>query len=265
MTTRDAPWPEGTPCWVDLAVEDFTQGQKFYSELLGWEVPEGHPDFGGYSTCSKDGRNVAGLSPKMAPEQPSVWTTYLAVADLELTVAKVRKQGGAVVADPMTIADMGRMAVVADPAGAVVGLWEAGGHTGFQLTDEPGALTWCENLSRGWRQNKKFYAQIFGWSYDDMSDGGFKYATFKVGDQVAGGIGQMGDDWPSGIPSHWNIYFKVEDMAAATEHVKDLDGAVVRDPWETPFGTMAAVADNHGATFMLMADNDESGPGATGG
>lgn len=264
MTTRDTAWPEGTPAWIDLAVDDFAKAQAFYSNLFGWDVPEGSEEFGGYSTCTQDGRPVAGLAPKMEPEQPSVWTTYLAVDDVDSVVAKVGENGGQVIAEPLTVGDFGRMAIVMDPAGAVAGFWQSGTHTGAQVTDEPGSLVWTENLSRGWKQNRDFYHAIFGWEYDDMSAEGFEYATFKVGGEMAGGIGQMGEDWPSDVPPHWNNYFKVADIDRAVADVKRLGGQVERGPWDTPFGRMAAVADNQGAHFMLMAEvNPESSGGGS--
>ncbi len=254
MTTRDTPWPEGTPCWLDLAVDDFAQGQAFYSGLFGWEIPEGAEEFGGYSTCTKDGRAVAGLAPKMEPDQPSVWTTYLAVDDVDAAVEKVRSNGGQVIAEPLTVAEFGRMALVMDPAGAVAGFWQPGTNTGVQVYDEPGSLVWTENLSRGWKQNREFFRAVFGWDYEDMSGGEFEYATFKVGDQTAGGIGQMGQDWSAEVPPHWNNYFKVADVDKAVDEVKRLGGQVEREPWDTPFGRMASVADNQGAHFMLMGE-----------
>lgn len=254
MTTRDTTWPEGTPCWVDLAVDDFAKAQAFYSALFGWDIPPGNPDFMGYTSCTKDGRNVAGLAPKMAADEPSAWTTYLSVADLDATVSKVREHGGQVVSDAMDIADLGRMALAVDPGGAFVGFWQSGLHTGFGLANEPGSVTWNENFSRAWKENRAFYAAVLGWEYDDMSAEGFEYATFKVDGQIAGGVGQIGENMPADMPAHWNTYFKVADTDAAVAEVERLGGSVLQPPWDTPFGRMAAVADDQGARFMVMAD-----------
>ncbi|HSE69330.1 MAG TPA: VOC family protein [Nocardioidaceae bacterium] len=258
MTARDTPWPEGTPCWVDLGVDDMEKARAFYSGLFGWEVPEGDPEMGGYSNAVKDGRAVAGLSPKMSPDQPTVWTTYLSVRDAAATMAKVTANGGRSMVEPMAVADLGTMAVAVDPAGAVVGFWQSGAHTGFRLADEPGSVTWNENLSRDWEKNKDFYAAVVGWGFDDMSGDGFEYAAFTVDGDTAGGIGRIGDDWPSDVPPHWNTYFKVAAMPSAVSRLQELGGTVLKEPWETPFGTMAAVSDDQGATFMLMADNAQS-------
>lgn len=253
MTTRETPWPAGTPCWVDLAVDDFAKAQAFYSGLFGWEVPVGPADFGGYSTCTKDGLNVAGIMPKMQPEQPSVWVTYLATDDAEATMAKVAANGGQQMVSVMPVGSMGSMAVAVDAGGAVFGLWESGDHTGFQLANEPGSVTWNEQFSRTWEDSKRFYTSLFGWTYDDLSSDGFEYATFAVDGQVAGGIGVLGAGMES-LPPYWNVYFKVADADLATGEVRRLGGTVQREAWDTPFGRMALVADDQGTPFMVMAD-----------
>lgn len=257
MTTRDTNWPPGTPCWVDLGVDDFARAQAFYSALFGWEIEPGPQEYGGYSTCTKGGRAVAGIAPKMSPDQPSVWTTYLATDDLDGTVERVREQGGQVVSEPMDVGAMGRMALAVDPGGAFVGFWQGGSHTGFGLADEPGSVTWCENMTRAFADNQAFYRGVVGWDYDDMSGSGFVYATFKVGDQVAGGIGGMGEEWGE-MPPAWVTYFKVQDADEAVTAVERLGGSVKAPPWDTEFGRMAAVTDDQGAPFMLMADLEEA-------
>jgi predicted enzyme related to lactoylglutathione lyase len=254
MTTRDTDWPAGTPCWVDVAVDDVEKARAFYSSLLGWEIETGDPEFGGYASCRKDGRTVAGLSPKMSPDDPSAWTTYLATDDVRATSAKVVEAGGQVVVEPMAVGDLGTMALAVDPGGAFVGFWQGAKHTGFQLANEPGSVTWNENLSRAWTQNQGFYTALFGWEYDDMSGPDFEYATFKVDGHIAGGIGQLGPGMPTEVPPHWSTYFKVADTDAAVADVERLGGTAIRQAWDTPFGRMAAVTDDQGVQFMVMAD-----------
>jgi hypothetical protein len=254
MTHRDTTWPEGTPCWVDLGVDDFDKGRQFYSRLLGWEIERGPDELGGYASCTKDGRSVAGLAPKMDAGQPTAWTTYLASDDIDATLDKVRAAGGQVVLERMDIADLGSMALAADPGGATVGFWQGRSHTGFELANVPGSVTWNENFSRAWKQNQDFYRAVCGYEYDDLSGDGFEYATFKVGGAVAGGIGQIEPEMPAEMPPHWLVYFKVADVDAAVAEVERLGGSVDRPAWDTEYGRMAVVADDQGAYFMLMAD-----------
>jgi uncharacterized protein len=259
MVTRDTAWGDGTPCWVDLGVADIGKAGAFYAALFGWDVHQGPPEAGGYALCLKDGRQVAGIGPKMGPpEEPSAWTTYLATSNADETAGKIKAAGGHVLVEPMDVMEQGRMAMASDPAGAVFGLWQARAHSGVQLANDPGALTWNENLSRDFDGNKAFYHALFGYEYGDMSDAGFRYATLKIGGTEVGGIGQLDSSFPADVPARWSVYFAVEDTDAAVAKMTSLGGATIRPPWDTPYGRMAVVADDHGAVFSVMmapADN----------
>ena len=252
MVTRDTAWPDGTPCWVDLGAEDIDRARTFYAGLFGWDIPPGPPEAGGYSLCMLRGRPAAGMGPKMNPEMPSTWTTYLAAENADDVAAKVKAAGGQVLMEPMDVMDVGRMAIAADPAGAAFGVWQARAHIGAGIANEPGTLCWNENMSRDFDGNKAFYASVFGYGYDDMSGDGFKYATLKVGDAIVGGIGELPADVPVGVPAHWSTYFAVSDTDATISKAGELGGSVVRPAWDSPYGRMAAVSDDQGVQFSVI-------------
>jgi predicted enzyme related to lactoylglutathione lyase len=255
MVTRDTPWPSGTPCWVDLGVDDAAKARAFYGGLFGWDIQPGPPEAGGYAVGLLGGRPVAGIGPKMGPTDastPNAWTTYLAADNLDDIAAKVTTAGGQVMAGPMDVMDVGRMAIAIDPAGAVFGIWQARTHTGVGLANEPGSLCWNENMSRDFDGNKAFYHAVFGYEYDDMSSDGFSYATLKVGDAIVGGIGGLPAEVPADVPAHWSTYFAVADTDAAIGAVTRLGGSVVRPAWDSPYGRMATVGDDQGAVFSLI-------------
>jgi uncharacterized protein len=259
MVQRDTPWPAGTPCWVDLGTDDVARATTFYSTLFGWDTQVGPPEAGGYVMCQIQGKAVAGIGPKMGPsEVPTAWTTYLASDDVDATTSKVTAAGGAVLAEPFDVMDVGRMSVAADPAGAVFGIWQARAHTGMQLANVPGAVCWNENMSRGFDANKAFYKAVFGYQYDDMSGDGFSYATFKTTGNELGGIGDLGDAAPD-APAHWTTYFGVANADQAIDVATNLGGTVLRPAWDTPYGRMAMLADDQGAAFALMAMTFQAG------
>lgn len=254
MVTRDTAWPSGTPCWVDLGVDDIARASAFYAGLFGWEIQAGPPEAGGYAMCLQSGQAVAGIGPKQGPPgTPSAWTTYLASDDADATASKVKMAGGQVLMEPMDIMDVGRMAVAADPGGAVFGIWQARAHIGVGLANEPGALSWNENLSRDFNENKAFYRAVFGYEYGDLGDAGFQYATLKVGGVDVGGIGELDSSFPAAVPAHWSSYFAVEDTDTAVAKITTSGGSVMRAPWETPYGRMAVVSDDQGAFFSLIS------------
>jgi hypothetical protein len=245
MVTRDTAWPAGTPCWVDLGA-DVGKAEAFYSALFGWEIRQYETAEMEYWGCTLNGKAVAGLGRQQDPAQPTAWTTYLATDNADDTVARIKAAGGQVLMEPMDVMDQGRMAITADPGGAVFGLWQAGTHTGMEIANEPGAVTWNENMTGDFEGNQKFYADVFGYSYDDMSAEGFQYATVAVGGSVAGGIGTT-DTHPN-----WTTYFAVEDTDATVAKAQELGGSVLSPPADTPYGRMAVVADDQGTAFAVM-------------
>lgn len=251
MVTRSTAWPEGTPCWVDLAVDDLQRSAQFYSGLFGWEIEFGSEEFGGYSMCSKDGKSVAGIGPRQSPDQPLVWTTYLAVGDVDKIAGKITEAGGQVLEEPFDVMDLGRMAVVMDTVGAAFGLWQAGKHVGAELASEVGSLVWNELRSRDLDGAKRFYEAVLGYTYEDMP-GDEPYAMFKVNGETAGGFCVVPAGTPAELPAHWLTYFQVEDADASAAKVTELGGQIVSPAQDTEYGRIAVVSDHQGAVFSLI-------------
>lgn len=254
MVTRDTAWLPGTPCWVDLSVDNVEQATAFYGALFGWDV-EVNPDpqFGGHGNFFLDGKDVAGVSPTFEPGQPQVWLTYLASDDVDRAATKVTEAGGTVLPPGrLDIGDFGSMIVAADPAGGVFGVWQSGQHIGARVANVVGSVTWNENMSRDFEGNKKFYTEVFGYSYGDMSGDGFNYATTDLNGQAVGGIGELPAEVSADTPAHWMTYFAVADTDLTVARVKDLGGTVLREPFDTSQGRIAVLADNQGAAFGVV-------------
>ena len=252
MTTRDIPWPDGTPCWADLGAPDIAKAREFYSHVFNWTVQPGGPETGGYSVAELNGRGVAGVGPKMAPpEAPTMWTTYLATSDADATAAKIKGAGGQLVVEPMDVMDAGRMAVAVDPAGAVFGLWQARAFPGAQIVNEPGAMCWNEQMSRDFEDSKAFYAAVFGYEYSEAS-GDSSYATIKVGGRDVGGIGGYHAGVPADTQATWRVYFGAADTDASVARVQANGGSVIWKPIDHPYGRLSTVADDQSARFSLL-------------
>jgi uncharacterized protein len=249
MVTRDTPWPPGTPCWVDVAVPDMAKARAFYGGLFGWDIQVGPPEAGGYSMATIGGQQVAGIGPKMSEEMPTAWITYIATDDADETAAKIKAAGGQMLMDPFDVLDVGRMGIAVDPGGAAFGIWQSRTHTGVGLANEPGSLTWNENMSRDFERNKAFYQSVFGYHFGDI--GAPTYQTLQIDGHEVAGIGAIEADASPDAPAGWGIYFAVADTDAAVAKANELGGSVLRGPWDSPFGRMAQVADDQGAVFYL--------------
>ncbi len=254
MTTRETPWPQGTPSWVDLMVPDTTAAGEFYRQLFGWDIQDLGEEAGGYRIAQKSGRSAAGIGPVPPDQQaPPVWTTYIAVDDVDAIVAKISSAGGQALMPAMDVMQAGRMAMVADPAGAVFGLWQAREHKGAEIVNEPGSLTWNENMTRDYDGARKFYADVFGYEYEDVGDENFKYSVINLSGSPVGGIGEIGADVPAEVPPHWMPYFSVANTDETLERAQALGAQVLMPAQDTPYGRMATLLGPQGERFAVIA------------
>ncbi|NYE95418.1 hypothetical protein FHU41_001668 [Psychromicrobium silvestre] len=247
--------PAGAPCWVDLMTSDPEKSKNFYATLFGWTYETGDEEkYGGYVVAFKDGKSVAGL---MANEPgsgyPDVWSTYLRTDDIDKTIELTTGNGGQVYLPPMEVPEQGKMAMIGDPAGASVGVWEFGGHTGFELQAAAGAPAWFEVHSKNYSEALKFYQNVFGWQTATLSDTDeFRYSTLGEGDNAKAGIMDSASFLPEGVPSNWQIYFEVENADETIAKALELGAQVINEAEDTPFGRIAGLTDPTGAQFKLV-------------
>ena len=256
MPTRSTPFAAGTPCWVDLLSSDTDKARQFYGDVLGWTAEESGAEFGGYITFYSDGHRVAGLMANQADNGiPDFWSTYICTDDVEATVAAAEKAGAKVLAAPMAVADLGSMAILSDPTGATIGLWQPGSHIGFEKYNEPGGVAWDELHSKDFEASKRFYAEVFGWQMVANSDtDDFRYYTGDIDGSSVAGLMDSSKFLPPEVPSLWTVYFSVSDIDAACERATAAGGRVLRAPEDTPFGRIGELADPTGALFKLHTD-----------
>jgi predicted enzyme related to lactoylglutathione lyase len=247
----------GTPSWVDLSSPDVDASAAFYRELMGWAATEAGPadQTGGYRMFKQGDRNVAGLMGHMQEGQPTVWVTYISVADADETAQKVKAAGGSAIVEPMDVLDIGRMAVFADPTGAVFGIWQPKTFQGADLVNEPNSLCWNEVLTRDADAGKAFYPAVFGWtagrpSFENAPD---NYTVWELDGKPVGGMMQMSDEWfPPEVPPHWGVVFAVADCDATVAKARELGASVTNEPMDMPIGRFAGLIDPQGASFTVM-------------
>ena len=258
MTERDEAWAPGTPCWADLMSSDAEAARAFYGTLFGWNLMVGPPETGGYAMAQVDDRSVSGIGQiERGVQMPTVWTTYLATTDADATAAGIKAAGGGIYLEPFDVMEFGRMGVGSDPSGAVFGFWQSGRHYGFQLANVVNSVTWNECLTRDWAAAKAFYADVFGYTYTDVSGSGFEYATIEVDGNTVGGIGSMPAGAPAQAPSFWSVYFAVTDADETVTAAIGLGATVMHEAMDSPYGRMAALMDPQGAAFSIIASTSE--------
>jgi predicted enzyme related to lactoylglutathione lyase len=246
---RDGYEP-GVPCWVDLTTNDLEGAKSFYSALFGWEYEHHDTDTGPYALASQKGEAATGMFPGQG-DVTSVWTTYIAVDDVDAAAKRISEEGGRILMEPLDVTDTARMAIASDPTGAVFGIWEAGTHIGARIVNEHGALNWNELITDQLETALDFYRLVFGYQTKvTETPGGRDYHMLEVGGRgIAGAI----EPPAPGIPNHWGVYFAVDDIARAEKTAKENGGAVVYGPMEAPgVGTLLGMADPYGAQLTLI-------------
>ena len=179
------------------------------------------------------------------------------------------------------------MAVVSDPEGAAFGVWEAKGHKGARLVNDPGALVFNGLNTRNVEGARSFYGSVFGWQTLALDFGAEMWTLPGYGDyleryhpdlreqwaeagaqpgfeDVVATINPIGDD-QSDTPAHWSVTFAVDDADATAAKATELGGKVIVAPFDAPWSTptytirMTVIADPQGATFSasrFIAHND---------
>jgi hypothetical protein len=244
----------GTISWTDLATTDPAAAKEFYAALFGWEYDDQPAGEGViYSMAKLGGRSAAAISPQQPDEAaqgiPPHWNVYVTVEDVEATTAKVGEAGGRVLAGPFDVLDAGRMTVLADPAGAVLSLWQAGASIGAEIVNVPGSLTWADTATPDPDAAQAFYAALLGWRFDQMSEEP-PYWVIWNGERTNGGMTVP----PEGAPPVWYPYFAVEDVDAAVQAAQAAGGQPFVGPVDVPNGgRFALIQDPQGAAFAVFA------------
>ena len=120
----EGPNPEGTFVWDELSTSDPEAAKDFYTEVFGWTAQTMDMGGGTYTIFKRAGDIDVGGATKASEGTPTAWMPYIAAADLEATAERARELGGTVIQEPTDIPNMGRFAIVRDPAGGIFGLWK---------------------------------------------------------------------------------------------------------------------------------------------
>ncbi len=239
-------YPHGVPSWVTVITPDPEPATAFYADLFGWTVSPTD----GYFTAQRDGRDVAAIAPVPQGVTDAAWITQVTVDSADATVERARAAGGTILAEPFTLATVGRQAVFADPAGAVVNVKEPGSLMGAQVVNEPGAWAMSRLATPEPDAAVAFYGEVFGWTTKTFGPATMFCVPGYVGGEPEQPVSRetvaVMVPEPSG-PAAWVPDFWIDDLDTALTKV----GAVHVGPMDNPPFRTAIVSDPAGATFSL--------------
>jgi uncharacterized protein len=249
---------QGQFLWHELLTPDPTAGAGFYSKAFGWNAQPWEGD-ANYTMLSHDkgpvgGARVTGKDP-LADKVGPAWLSYVGVADLEAALATAESQGGRVV-HPITglSSDGGRYAVIVDPQGAAIGLYEAGaGMSDANAAQMAGPAAWHELTAEDPAAALQFYEALFGWKVlatHPMGGEVGDYLLFGLGTTQMGGAFKRSKDG-SGRP-RWLVYVHVPSVTAGAAAVTAAGGKILNGPHQVPGGNwIAQIADSHGVQLAI--------------
>jgi predicted enzyme related to lactoylglutathione lyase len=254
--------------WYELMTPDQAASRAFYEQVVGWTIESmGTADSHGniYLVLQAAGRGIGGMlqltDEMQAGGARPAWMGYIHVADVDARLAAIVAAGGRKLMDPFEIPGVGRIAMVADPGGAVFYVMTPNPPEGAEPGPMPPAGTvgtcgWRELYSSlGDKGAMDFYADQFGWetvSEFDMGGDMGVYRLFGHDGEQLGGMMKKPDQVPA---SFWNYYFFVDGIDAGTERLKAAGGQVMMGPHEVPGGQWIVQAmDPQGAAFALLSN-----------
>ena len=219
----------GTPCWAGVRSPDPSASTVFYSGLFGWTATPVPTD---YTLYSLRGKAIAGAGPMSFEFQRPSWCTYIGVGDADQTVLAATQAGATALVEPFDVPGMGRVAVLADPAGAEFWIWRPHGFTGTQVVGEPGTVWRHALAARDVDAAKAFYGEVFGPHTASMCRPASR--------------GEANDG------AEWLVSFAVEDGEAVATKAKELGGASAGLSGDT-----IMLTDPHGARCLATVSSGD--------
>ncbi|OZM74138.1 glyoxalase [Amycolatopsis antarctica] len=247
----------GTPCWIELAATDEASAARFYTELFGWNFtfrPDPATPSGQYAIASRSGISTAGLY-QVGAGRPPGWIPHLAVPNTVTAAEWVAHLGGRNTVGPVDLPGRGSILHSLDPTGAPVVFWRPTDSWEFAS-----GATWtfagADLNTHDGRAADQFYCRLFNFTSQQIGDyQTIDYAEWRLEHRSMLYRYVMGPEYRPDTPPHWMVYFAVDPARGAdgvAGHALMLGGTVLTQPFDTPFGRTAILADPGGAVFSII-------------
>lgn len=240
--------------WHDLLTDDIPAAKKFYEELFGWEFVSSAPQDTAFTVIKFNGIPIGSvvylkrLNPDVSEAR---WLSSLSVPDVDKAVEYFRSNGGTVYREPKNYPNRGRLAVVADPQGAVLALLNATGGDPADAKPASDEWMWNELLTNNPGEAASFYEGLAGYQYETRQvTTGIDYHILTKNGIPRAGVVKV--PWET-VKPNWLPYIKVEDPQALAAQVEVLGGKLLLPPDKNiRNGSVAVVADPTGAAVALQ-------------
>lgn len=243
----------GDFCWFNMITPAPEQARAFFSAVVGWTYVE-MPGVG--FRVQVRGHDIGAIYDQNAPQTPPGTPPHIGVmvmvVNADATVARIAQLGGKAM-PPFDVFDAGRMAVCFDPNGANFDLWEPRKMTATDADSRwHGAATWFETITSDVPRATAFYNALFGWTSQVTPMEAFDYTVFFQGDAMVAGMFPIQPNMGA-MPSHWGVYFAVDDVDAAAATAGKLGAHVEIPPTDIPnVGRFSGIVSPQGVMFYLI-------------
>ncbi len=251
----------GRLVWYELLTSDPKAATAFYTEVIGWKTQPFGSD-GSYTMWVGSQGPLGGVT--RMPEQAAkmgaspYWQANVMVQNVDESIAKVKQLGGTVY-HVETVPSVGKLAVIADPQGAVLALFQPESDMAPHDITKDGEFSWHELYTTDYKAGFSFYNQVVGWEQlgsFDMGPMGTYLLWGREGKQL-GGMMTMPPNMktPDGrpIPPNWMYYVTTSDLDAALARAKAKGATVLNGPMEVPGGQrIVQLMDPQGAAFAIV-------------
>lgn len=239
--------------WHELLTPNPNAAVSFYGEVIGWKTQPFGDD---YQMWLTEQGPMGGLM--KLPEEaikmgaPPHWIGSVQVADVDATSAQIKQLGGKIYKEAFDVPTVGRVAIAADPQGAVVSIFQPLNEMSLHDMSKSGEFCWNELVTTDSGAAFAFYSAVFGWkTLQEMDMGPMgTYRIYGVGDTQLGGM--MTTPPGSPMPAAWLYYTETENLDATIQRATRMGATLCNGPMDIPGGgRIAQLTDPQGAAFAL--------------
>jgi uncharacterized protein len=243
--TKFSRFEEAMPCWVDVMVEteeEHEATRAFLSALFDWTWQLGGPEMSFYSLAMSQDLPVLGLG--LSEGTHGAATTYFSTSNIEDAVARASDDGAAVVMPRMDVMDLGSMALLTDPVGAIFGLWQPGTFHGFGVMHEVNAPGWFDESSADAVRAGEFYTK---WSGHQLTSPGDGMSVLANGDAWYASLTTVEAE-----PPQWKPIYVVDTLERARDVVTRHGGAILIEEMPVPGSALTTFTEPVNGTTMTV-------------